>query len=302
MKYIKLNLTTRSGFSNLLTADQIWGQMVWAISDLKSPDDASQFVREFINNPPFLISSMLPQNYLPKIILPPIKRDETNISEDEEVENRRIAKSNKKKSWIPIDVFSKYQKNISKIKLATFTAQPVIKSVNEIRTSIDRETWVANKGGLFNQNYLYSEEVFVIYLKILNEDEKWIKTIKDIVNYFNVFGLGGDKNVGKGNFNILINDLSKVELQIFNYSNGDFYTTLSKCSGKDLVPLYYQLDYYFGITGRSMDNNKSFNKFPALYYNLGSIFSKGSGQILENVHANSKVCSYGYSFPIYLNL
>jgi hypothetical protein len=36
MKYIKLNLKSKSGFSNLFTADQIWGQMVWAISDLES--------------------------------------------------------------------------------------------------------------------------------------------------------------------------------------------------------------------------------------------------------------------------
>ena len=303
MKYIKLNLKSKSGFSNLFTADQIWGQMVWAISDLESDIEATNFVELFINDPPFLISNMFPQDYLPRVVLPPVKiGKDKKVPFQEERENRRKAKTNKKKNWIPIEVFMKYQNDIDQLKIAQIDNNNIkIKEINEIRSSINRVTGIPFKdGGLFNQTFLYSDNSFVIYLKILKDEEIWIKKINNIITYFNLVGLGGDRNIGKGNFEIKINDLNDIEYQIFNFKEGNVYTSLSRCSGQDLEPLYYKLDYYSGIIGGNLDESKAYNKYPILYFEPGSIFVKGKGSILKDVHTNNKICSYGYSFPLYL--
>ncbi|MGD1823540.1 MAG: type III-A CRISPR-associated RAMP protein Csm4 [Pleomorphochaeta sp.] len=300
MKNLKICLKPKSGFSNLFTADQIWGQMVWAISDLEGPNAASEFVEVFKKEPPFLISNMMPSGYFPKIILPPIKSNkQTTFTEDRE--NRKLAKSNKKNKWIPLDVLFKYQTDINQIKLAKIDKQPKIREINEIKTSISRNTWIANDGGLFNQTFLYSNETFVIYIKLLNEETKWINTLNKIIDYFNIFGLGGDKSVGKGNFTITIEKLSKKEDRLFSYETGGIFTTLSRSSGKDLKPLYYQSNYYFGIVGRCLSSDKNYNKYPILFFEPGSIFTVGKGSIIENVQENSNICSYGYAFPLYLN-
>lgn len=304
MKNLKLNLKCKSGFSNLFTADQIWGQMVCAIGEMKGDDEASKFVEEFKANPPFLISNMLPEGFLPRPVLPPFKRDNNEkISVKEEQEFRLLAKSNKKKNWIPIDVFIKNQKNINQLKLAKIgDNQPEIIKINEVRSSIDRHTGAPfERGGVFNQTFLFSDNNFVIYLQMLREEEKWSNILDEIVDYFNIVGLGGDRNVGKGNFNILIEELDSIEKKLFEYREGDFYMTLSRCSGEDLNPLYYQMKYYFGIVGSNISDKKTFNKYPVVYFEPGSIFKKGNGSILENVHTDSRICSYGYSFPLYLS-
>lgn len=300
MKYLKLKLKTKSGFSNLFTADQIWGQMVCAISALKGPTEVSKFIDQFDKNPPFLISNMFPEGYLPRIILPPFKRNQNEkISLQDEKKNRALAKKNKKRTYIPIEVFLKYQKDIDKLKLAIIDKSPEIYSLNEVRSSIDRMSGRPIEGGVFNQTFLYSAHPFVIYLKIINDSPGTICTIKDIVSYLNLVGLGGDRNVGKGNFEILLEELNENENKLFSFKDSDLYMTISRCSGKDLEPMYYQMNYYFGIVGSSIGERKTFNKYPVVYFEPGSVFKNGNGCILHNVHTDSKICSYGYSFPIY---
>jgi CRISPR type III-A-associated RAMP protein Csm4 len=303
MKYIKINLNTKSGFSNLLAADQIWGQMVWGISDLEGKDEATKFVDSFEDTPPFILSSMMPLGYFPKIMLPTLnKNKDEKLSKSEEANNRRLAKSNKKMDWIPVDLLLKNQKEISNLSLVEIKNKPKITRVNDVRSSIDRETGIPFKeGGLFNQPFLFSENSFVIYVKILKEDDKYEKLINKLVDYFKAVGLGGDRNVGKGNFDMTISNLDKKEQQLFDYEAGNLYTTLSRCSGSDLEPLNYQINVYSGITGGSLTENKTFNKYPVVYFEPGSTFAKGQGSLIHNVHIDSKICSYGYAFPLYLN-
>lgn len=303
MKNLKLKLKTKSGFSNLFTADQVWGQMVFAISDLKGEKEASKFVESFDKNPPFLISNMMPENFFPRVILPPFKKDiNDNKTVQDEKKNRALAKKSKKNSWVPLEIFLKHQKNINELKLEVIEKKPELLKINEVRSSIDRKKGIPfeSTGGVFNQNFIYSNSSFVIYIRLL--DESFNSTLYEIVSYLNLVGLGGDRSVGKGNFDIKVEALNEIEENIFSYNQGNAYMSLSRCSGENLIPLYYNIDYYFGIVGSNFDDKKSYNKYPIIYFEPGSIFSKGDGMIIHNVHINPKICSYGYSFPIYLNI
>lgn len=306
MKYLKLKLRTKSGFSNLFTADQIWGQMVFAISDLKGFEEASKFVENFDSNPPFLISNMYPEGYLPRAVLPPIKTNSSiSSSFDEEKKNRELAKKNKKKTFVPIKTFLQCQDDISKLKFANFESSPNIRVINEVRSSISRKTGFPHTqegGGVFNQTFYYSQDVFNIYIKLIDTSDEGIKLLEEIILYLNMVGIGGDRSIGKGAFNITLSEVNEDEKILFSYDKGNAYMSLSRCSGKDLNPLYYQIQYYFGMVGAKLDEKRTLNKYPVIYFEPGSLFLSGKGELLHNVHTDSRICSYGYSFPIYLNI
>ena len=105
----KIVLSPRSPFSSLFTADQIWGHMAWAISEMDGTDAASSFVASFEKDPPFLVSAMMPEGFLPKPCMGPIVKDAATSQEDKT--GRVLAKRNKSKKWLSIKDFISLQKD-----------------------------------------------------------------------------------------------------------------------------------------------------------------------------------------------
>lgn len=297
MKFAKIVFKPLSPFSRLFTADQLWGQMVWAINELEGEDKASAFVKEFIDNPPFLISAMIPSGYLPRPVLPPIV-SKNCLSEDEERKNREKAKKNKTNHWIPLDIFSLIQDDYSKISSIEIEKQPNFNEFKETHASINRQTLSALDGGLYNVSYLDTKEDLVVYLRFIDDVETSLPLIKRVISHWEKVNIGGDRAVGRGVFKISIEKLSTLEESIFNKDYVSFMT-LSRCFGNDLIPNYYNLSVYSGIVGNGNTNgNLYFNKQPIIGFEQGSIFSSGRGCLGQNVNTDDRVCSYGYAFPI----
>lgn len=296
MKYEKVLFSPKTNFSEVFSADQLWGQMVWAISDLKGSDAASDFVASFKSDPPFLISSLMIDGCFPVPIV-----SDTKIRDDKELE---IAKYNKKCRWISLDDFKEFQKNTeflfnTKLNLEFNNS---LKGVIEVHPSISRLTNIVEEKKLFNSQYVYSNKKFCIYIKYLADDEKWKALVKEVIGYWSQIGLGGDRNVGHGQFGFEIVEINSIEKEIFEFNKGNSEMTLSKCFGPDLVPISYKLDVYTGIVGNGLSDSSLFRKKPIIEFLPGSIFAEGKGCIAEMVSTDSRVCSYGYVFPISVSL
>lgn len=290
----KILLTSITSFSELFTADQIWGQFIWAISDLYGKEKASSVVEEYKTNPPILFSSMLIDGFLPKPFF-------VNTIGDSDSD---IMKHNKKCQWLDYRQFRELQRDCNYCSGKKLDIVSVLSSRSEIHASIDRETMrTLDEGGVYNSQYLYTKNDvrLAVYVNFLSKDNKWESILDDVISLWNKIGLGGDRNVGHGQFKIEICELSKEEEEIFLYKD-KYYVSLSNCFGSDLAPISYNVDVYSGIIGRATSNINAYRKKPIIRFKTGSLFlDGGKGMIAENVAFDSNICSYGYAFPIYMN-
>jgi hypothetical protein len=296
MKNLKILFTPLTSFSEMFTADQLWGQMVWAISDLHGDGAAEEFVMSFKDNPPFLISDFTIHGYLPVPVLSDTKQRKAS--------DLAIAKQNKKNRWISIQDFAIVQKNSEQ-----FFERPIedsgfciLKSVSEVHPTISRETGTVIDGGLFNSSYLYSEKDLCVYVRFLNEDSSWEKTVLEIIDYWKVVGLGGDRNVGHGQFEIRVSSLSAEENDVLSFCTGNAVMSISTCFGENLVPVSYKLKVYTGIVGKGDNCQGIYRKNPIIEFFPGSVFAKGNGIIAQGVHPDERICSFGLVFPLTINV
>ena len=284
----KIVLKPKTSFSELYTADQLWGQMIWAISDIYGDSEASAAVKAFCDKPPFLISSLMIDGYLPK----PLYVDVLGDMDSDEL------KHNKKCKWLSYNTFKQLQNDCLYLSDRKNSENiDFLQSTDEIHVSIDRNSSKAIDGGLFNSTYLWTDKALCFYLKYSDLSAEWNDKIDAILDYWKVIGLGGDRNIGHGQFDISYVDISDIEKEIFDFKDSEFFISLSDCSGMDLSPVSYSLDIYSGITGRIKDG--LYRKNPILRYKTGSLFLDGKGAIIENTECAS-VYSYGLVFPVFM--
>jgi CRISPR type III-A-associated RAMP protein Csm4 len=292
----KIVLSPRSPFSSLFTADQIWGHMAWAISEMDGTDAASSFVASFEKDPPFLVSAMMPEGFLPKPCMGPIVKDAA--TSQEEKTGRVLAKRNKSKKWLSIKDFISLQKDKAFMTKGELSDHPEIYDIKETHVSIDYSTGQAIDGGLFNASYKSSSSDLCFLVDFI-ENEKSNQELADrIARHWEKTGLGGDRNVGRGSFSIRMEDLDTAEKEAFSFRSSAFMT-LSRCFGDDLVPVNYTVTVYAGITGKSEASEAGmFNKQPIIGFEPGSVFTSGKGCLAHGVNPDKRICSYGYAFPI----
>lgn len=301
MTYKKIRVLYRTPFSSLPTADQLFGQIVWAISDLYGVQRAKEFVAGFDGKPPFLISAVIPEGFLPLPFYPPPSQIVATSSSE-----RQKAKQNKKRKWIPLNSFYVLQHDPTQMRFLDFAdSGPAMGEVVEEHVQIDRNTLRAADGTLHAERYLFGKIPFVAYVAFDEERESDMGSIlAEVCSYLGVIGLGGNRNVGKGACDVSCVELSEEERKLFSFHNGNpqSFMTLSRCSGKDLLDgaVAYSLTAYSGITGRSTSG--FFNKKPVVGFEVGSTFRSGTGGLVHGVNPDEKVCTYAYAFPVPLSL
>lgn len=290
--YKKIRIEYFSPFSSIPTADQLFGQIVWGLSDIKGEDIASEFVK----NSPIRISSALPEGFFPIPIIPTKRKENVDAAE-----LRKKVKKNKDLHWIGLEDFKLMQLGIKQLSdLDLFLSQPSIKSVEETRVSIDRISMKAAEGQLFTDSYL-CPITLVAYVEFLNIERFSPNNLLEILDLLSTYGLGGNKNIGRGNCKISLVELSEIENQIFSFKcDESIFMTLSKCAGNNLNPLSYKIEVYSGIVGRLYSNKGFFNKRPIALFDIGSTFYSGEGEIINNVSTDSKISTYAYAFPVRL--
>lgn len=280
----RIVLNPKTPFTELFSADQIWGQFVWAISDLEGEEKASEVVESYKENPPILFSSLMLDGYL-------IKPFYANSRIDTSTEK---GKHNKKCNWLSYEDFYFFQKNADSLSNKELDISPnsFIEQNNEIRVSLRND--IEEKNKLVNKFYLSSKKKLVLYVDVKNTE--LMSLLEEVIKYWNIVGLGGDRNIGRGQFCIALEDLSSLESDIFSYKSDGSFVSLSETFGNGVLPLEYSIDVYSGIASRT----SKFRKKPIIRFLKGSLFSKESekGTIIKSLDEDTSVYSYGYAFPV----
>ena len=282
----RIKLKPKTPFSSVFSSDQIWGQFIWAISDLYGEDKVTEIIKLYTTNkPPILFSAAMIDGYLPKPLFVNAFADFAN----------EIEKSNKKCKWLTYEDFSCLQNdsNYLKGKKLEQDSNDAISDELEIHVSISGDT-------LYNVIYKKTKIPIIVYVDI--QSEEWNEVLQNIIkNHWSIMGLGGDKNVGRGQFDISMGDLSSEEKKIFNFRSDSGFISLSQSFGQDLEPVFYNVEVYSGFVGRKNDIDGIYRKKPIIRYLPGSFFKKGKGCVVQAVD-NRNIFSYGLSFPVYMKL
>lgn len=287
----RISLKPRTPFSSLFTADQMWGQFIWAISDILGEEKATETVKLYAEGvaPVFFSSAML-NGYLPKPQYVDALADFSN----------KKGKNNKKCKWLTYEAFSGLQGDSSFLKKEELSLNEnmALENVEELHVAIPRNA-LQESSNLFNASYKYSKIPLVVYVDI--KSEGWNDILCSVIDYWRTVGLGGDRNVGRGQFDIDLQELSEKERDIFSFRSESGFVSLSESFGPDLSPLYYSVDVYAGFVGRKNEMNGIYRKKPVIRYLTGSFFKSGSGCIVKTIDSQD-IYSYGYTFPVYMKL
>lgn len=236
-------LKPKSGFITELRSDTLWGLICWGIRNVFGNSTLERVLKSFNkNNPEFLISSAFPYKeseneiikYFPKPILPvkPYENDPTTLDKKAKLQKSINDKKNKKKGLIGFYQFQKLINNQISLEEAIIeTEQIKLESISVTHNTIDRLKGATLKkdgvGQLFHKHEYFlsknsendSEESGLFFL-INGNSEK----VEAALRWLSHVGFGGDRNTGKGHFEVKVSDFTIQEPKDFNA-----ITTLSQC-------------------------------------------------------------------------
>lgn len=308
MEQFKFVLKPLSLYSDIFSADTIFGTACWYVRYIYGEDALVSMLKDFDHHPPFIISSCIPQGYIPRPQFITTLKD--NIQD--------IEKSKKLKSlqWLPVELFRKYQKNYNQDSLLEELFQdgdasekmngPETKQIDITRNSINRNTGMVREGVLFTDSYYYDDVHYTVY--VTEFDESYSSIFKEAFIAACTIGFGSDISTGKGVFDVSIQDLDGMEKEIFGY-RGKYYVSLSECAGSNMEPVMYGTITKYGKLGGlfsqvGINGKLLFNKKPLVVYKAGSTFftTDGiAGSLLKNVHTDPRIVQYAYAYPVYFD-
>ncbi len=296
-----------------LMSDTFFGHFCWALRY----DKGEKYLEDFLsiykegNPPPVLFSSAFISGYLPRPIMPPLKRrqmskfiqkyfvdDVDGLFSDLSSNKRKFEGLSKAKEWnkrqlISIDDWKALKDNYSEYmlykrfynRLKTNSERSRGNMITEVTTSntIDRITGtVSDEGGsLFSREKTWFRHGMELDLYIEINSEEFLPLIKWFLEkYLPETGFGKDKSVGMGILNISEDDTFNSD--IFKVNSANACMTLSLCSfkGMEKYESFYRLKTKFGKLGGNFafsspteGNPRPFKK-PILMMEPGSIFLK----------------------------
>lgn len=317
-------LKPKSGFKALLRSDTLWGNICWAVRMVYGENE----LEKMIENQSFTISSTFPyvEKNGEKIALFPTpmiigepKSAPTNASYDELAKWMTTRKKEKKRNTLISQIL--FEKLINgEVTIDSLDEQillPSIKSNAVTRNKIDRlqgGTYKADgeSGQLFHVDEFHvvgSDEEASYGLYFLAQGHTTM--LEGALRLLHHIGIGGDRNVGKGNFSIDIQDFS---LRI--PANPSAVTNLSMLFptedeiahfSKDKEKTSYQLEVRQGKLG--FLNFKNVQKSPLLYFKEGSVLpyiqNHQYGQnpkVATSTKLDFQVVQYGQGFMIPMNI
>ncbi|MGQ9842557.1 MAG: type III-A CRISPR-associated RAMP protein Csm4 [Spirochaetota bacterium] len=314
-KTYKFVFTPLSFFSDLFSSDTVFGALCWAMRYGYGEEKLEQMLKQFEAKPPFLVSSFLPLDYMPKPVLPLQYTKEEVLHKKERIQQFSDFKKKKKLRWAPISLFVKYQKNfnhelfIEEIEYDnSVTVEP--SNFDITRNAISRFSGTVLEGMLFTDTYKYIDLhklQLVVYVKVF--DGQYDELIKELFSAAAQMGLGSNTSIGKGLFTVTQDALNQNEEKMFMFT-GNCFTTLSLTAGSNLKAISYQTFTKYAKVGGEFSqigiNGKLlFNKKPIVFYKEGSTFVNNGnslyGMMIKNIHPDTRIMQYGYAFPVYFN-
>lgn len=331
-KIYKLTLETKSSVITPFQADTIFGTLCWGIRFLEGEESLKEFISASLGKyPPLIISDGLPEGYLPKPLLAPLKykkaeelaRDYYGKEKRELIRGIMKLKELNKIELIPKDYLLKHINSLScrqmgRDFLAAGFKEPEIESQTNWHNVFNRLTARTRKGGLFSETETYysSSSRINFYTKLDETLFSLTRLERLLKGYLELSGYGADKSVGKGEIkfiDIKDSDLSQADQPNAFISLSSFVPKSDDPSNGYYMPLlkYGKLgEHYASSKINKLDRNNriiGLNPFkkPLYMFKAGSTFFLNGkplqeyyGRIVKDVHWDPEIIHYGLSFPL----
>lgn len=291
-------------------SDTLFGAICSAISKLY-PDKIDEFIKDFDNNPPFIISSLFPyiDNKDKTKFLPKINFQYSNTK----IENKKNIKQYKKIRFLEEHIFFKLLNNEINEKdiLENFNKYYIINDLLMLNNQRDcryNKTIIPhNKIDRFTNeslNIYYTEGYHFknmgLYFIVKFYDKKYITIFKAAVKFLKDRGFGSDISSGKGQFDYEIEEKSELENQL-NRLTGNYFITLSR-----YIPRKDELIYIDSSSTYNIGSKRGKSSFGEIrkqirFFTEGSIFPYYKKEFYgQNIYSgeHKPAIEYGYAYPI----
>jgi CRISPR-associated protein Csm4 len=345
MKCKAVFLKPRSSYKSTLHSDLLWGAICWAIQNLYGDQKLEQFLYSYRAESwedVFFISSALPCFIAKKEASPDKKHicflpkpnafiEDKSVLEGSLAEVKEKLRKHKKSrgaAWLNKEAFEyKYGGLATEpADLAFFPDVEIRPMTHNTIDRIDGGTLELNKRG---QLY-HTEEHFVVskntsaeqnetswpydtglFFLLKYEKEEVLQVLETVFRFLEDHGIGGDRSVGKGAFEISLEDFEFIEaedanaLMTLSYYHpkldGSIYQAIEKGEGA----IRYKLKSRQGWKTRQI---KGEMKAPMLYFDEHAIFPIPTGHTPNAVYGKNQIVGthenghdiyqYGYAFMI----
>jgi CRISPR-associated protein Csm4 len=305
MKILLVKLKQKSLLLSGLQSDTIFGHFCWRMAELRGDDVLTEFLELYsAGQPIFTISDAFQGTeeltLLPRPFLPPDFSIKPGRDKKQKIINFLLGKIMKSKKLIPIDAFNHIINGRIRDALDIISCEYEIPSLeNDLRISveIDRDTFAAKEGRLFQSNPHYTSENTVqnVFIKVINEVlfEKY--KCENIIKETFTTGYGRKKSSGYGEFEII----SFKEFKEFREPESpNAFVALGNYlpSKEDMLILdnsNYDIFVKYGKLGEEYAHNSNPFKKPIVFMTPGSCFrtenarSEHHGRITTNMEVSS---------------
>lgn len=297
--------------TSVVESDTLFSAILNVIKIYYGKKEADRLIEEFLKSPPFLISSLFPywesKYYLPKPLYDDFISDELKKKLGKELKKRTLLNAQDFLMWLRGD--QKYFEQ--RIESQDFTKEKpsIIKNTLFPKVTVDRQTAETN---LFHVKYGKFKENSGLYGFVRFKNSEYIDKFRRYLLLLGKTGLGGERNTGFGQYEILeyapINGLLK---EIFDYKNSVPHVTLSlvypkpeEVENHSRYFIAYDLIRKGGFI-TSGKNHIPIKKKSVTFLKEGSSFREPiEGMLVDVTPPNSslyidhRVYKYGYSFLI----
>ncbi|MBW7888627.1 MAG: type III-A CRISPR-associated RAMP protein Csm4 [Bacteroidetes bacterium] len=323
---IAVYLTPHSGFITPLRSDTLWGLLLVGIRTLYSEEKVNSIITSIEKRePPFLISSAFPfynnkkekEHFLPKPFLAMKNTSFDRVLNDNDRKDAAILmnkyKQYKKLTYVSRRVFEQFingrlseAEYVSQFSQEQPAEQAVVTS-DILHAPIDRLSGTTagdeqGKGLLF-YTHEYTIKKGGMYFLVNGERS----LLEPVLRFLQHFGFGGDNSVGKGIFNVEMEDFSLsfpaqpthfVTLSLYSPRREELEAF--KRSG---LYLSYDVEMRSGRLGTHFLNTGENRKKALAQFTEGSVFPALDAKCIGTVHAvhtrgDFQVRQNGLAFPV----
>lgn len=311
MKRYRIVIRPIMSFSSPLQSDTLFGAFCWSYRYSYGEEALTELLDAMKKGSHLVIFS----NAFPKSTLPLPLGIRDTLADFEKIENkeeRRKAYQNHKKiksaKYVEKDWFEK----ICKGDYAGFTKGLVDEGVQEatvMHNMVSRDVGIVKKNEDDQSGNLYDEDEFFmeagreydVYMDSSLEEE----TLKQVVQLMFLLGIGKNKSIGKGAFELLE---WHQENKLF-IENANAFVTLSNFvpAKNDPVNGQYKIITKYGKLDREYASSDIPFKKPILFLQAGAVFYEENvreyyGRCVENVSVMEGVVVSGYAMVVPMKL
>jgi len=209
-----------------VNSDTLFSALINAMNILYKQEKTDTFIKCFIENPPFIISSLFLYSgdtfYLPRPFVDGQLKEELKRELGKELKKIMWLSDTMFLKWISGDEFNENDVEVMKDDLENYKKAYTIEI--RPRVSLDRSTQNSN---LYHCGYVYFKKNSGLYGFVAFRDSNAVELFQNILTNLGEIGLGGEKTYGSGTFKVIdFKKINGVFLKIFR-TNLSQYVLLS---------------------------------------------------------------------------